>query len=155
MQPELRGRLEAAASESGRSLNAEITARLEASFRRSVDDDEVKDVIGSLGEKLQLLREDALNAKAAAVTAAGLVAELTQAAWTDDEIPAGIAKIRDAGLKVAQIYEAELAASDDYNAVGAMGILKRSRIRGTIYDASAKEPFVKAEGYTRSSKRKR
>lgn len=32
MQPELKERLEKAASESGRSLNAEISARLEASF---------------------------------------------------------------------------------------------------------------------------
>lgn len=53
MQPELRERLEAAASESGRSLNAEITSRLEQSFAHPkglVGRELVSDVLSTLVE---------------------------------------------------------------------------------------------------------
>ncbi|MEB1529874.1 Arc family DNA-binding protein [Xanthomonas sp. WHRI 7945] len=48
MQPELREQLEAAASESGRSLNAEITARLEASFASNDAEDFHRDFLNSV-----------------------------------------------------------------------------------------------------------
>lgn len=60
MQQELRERLESAASESGRSLNAEIVSRLERSF--SVSDMGMKgdalDLVGFLSLSLSVLMND-------------------------------------------------------------------------------------------------
>lgn len=60
MQQELRERLEAAASESGRSLNAEIVSRLERSF--SISDMGMKgdalDLVGFLSLSLSVLMND-------------------------------------------------------------------------------------------------
>ncbi|WP_369040012.1 Arc family DNA-binding protein [Stenotrophomonas maltophilia] len=60
MQQELRERLEAAASESGRSLNAEIVSRLERSF--SVSDMGMKgdalDLVGFLSLSLSVMLND-------------------------------------------------------------------------------------------------
>ncbi|WP_414606482.1 Arc family DNA-binding protein [Stenotrophomonas pavanii] len=62
MQQELRERLEAAASDSGRSLNAEIVSRLERSF--SVSDMGMKgdalDLVGFLSLSLSLMLNESL-----------------------------------------------------------------------------------------------
>ncbi len=123
MQPELREQLEAAASESGRSLNAEITARLEASFRRSVDDDRVVEVVTGLRQSLDDARKDAEVAKAGALTAGTLVADLLNRAWEGREMPQELQRLRDASLKVARVYERAVVDSTDEVIRRAAGIL--------------------------------
>lgn len=69
MQPELREQLETAASVSGRSLNAEINARLEASFRRTMDDDEVFRIVGQLAQNVRTQKDDAETARGMVIQA--------------------------------------------------------------------------------------
>lgn len=60
MQPDLREQLESAASESGRSLNAEIVARLEASFEPHVSTSDTKQVRALIQAALTDLYENGM-----------------------------------------------------------------------------------------------
>ncbi|QXQ04289.1 Arc family DNA-binding protein [Stenotrophomonas indicatrix] len=55
MQPDLRDRLEAAAAAEGRSLNAEIVARLEESFQMEEGVESLEQMTGALEHSQQLL----------------------------------------------------------------------------------------------------
>lgn len=112
MQPELRARLEAAATESGRSLNAEIVDRLEASFRRSIDDDEIIAKVGELSEGIERLGRDAQIAKAGAYTSSKLLAKVIDARFGPNP-PPEIKRVREASLAVVELYQSAVEAIED------------------------------------------
>lgn len=112
LPPELHASLVEAARESGRSMNAEIVARLDASFRRTVDDDQVVEVVERLQKAMDRIKEDATIAKAGAYTSSRMVADLIGRTYGDDP-PPELAKLRDASLKVAAVYQAAVDAIED------------------------------------------
>jgi len=124
MQPELREQLENAATVAGRSLNAEINARLEASFRRSVDDERVIEVVTALRESLDAARQDAEVAKAGALTSSVMVADLLNRAWEGREMPEQLQRLRNASLTVAKTYERAVVESKDEKIRSAAAILR-------------------------------
>ncbi len=148
MQPDLRERLEVAASDSGRSLNAEITARLEASFRRSVDDERVVEVVTKLKKALEYAQHDAEVAKAGAVTSGAMVADLLNRMWVGRDMPPALQRLRDASLNVAKVYEKALLEAKDDLARSAAAILHIEEGAPLDFEGQDSELFAESDALT-------
>lgn len=57
MLPPLRAQLKAAAQDSGRSLNAEIVSRLEASFKQTVTDERIERLLQAFEKQQRVIEE--------------------------------------------------------------------------------------------------
>ncbi|MCU1196168.1 Arc family DNA-binding protein [Stenotrophomonas maltophilia] len=110
---ELNERLKEAAAENGRTITAELVQRLEASFRRSVDDEKVVEVVEGLKERLQVTEQHLEVAKAGALTSSAMVTTMIDRAWEGHEPPAHVKRLREASAAVAKLYGEAAAVSGD------------------------------------------
>jgi predicted DNA-binding protein len=136
---ELNERLKEAAAENGRTITAELVHRLDASFRRSVDDDRVVEVVEGLRERLDISQQHAEIARAGALTSGAMVADLLDRAWVGKEMPQDVARLRDASLEMARFYEKTASSSSDELMSRAVELFHRKEGRDDLAVAPPKK----------------
>lgn len=106
----MRDRIAKEAESNGRSMNAEIVQRLEASFRRSVDDEQVLEFSKKMESALKSANEEASAAKVGAAVSSSLLVSvldrrvLSPALGLGEEQLGAIDRARRAAQKIIDIY---------------------------------------------------
>lgn len=141
----MRDRIAQEAETNGRSMNAEIVQRLEASFRRSIDDDDVRKFSEKMREGIVRLRSEADTAKVGAAVSSHVLANILKTEMTllplSDSSRGTFDRMLKAAEHVVDIYKnvkdhdsrtvAEILADIDSKALAPRTPKKAAKVRKT------------------------